>query len=77
MKGYKWRGYPIRKWENITDGCRLWDWEIKINGKWVEILTSSDKWDETEADQNLQNYLKKTNDSVTRLSRPLQNKNSH
>ena len=55
----QWLGYPLRCWPNHQDDCYRWDWEIQIDGKWIEVVTQSTRWIEEEADEVLQRYLKK------------------
>ena len=52
-----WRGYPLRCWPNHQDDCYRWDWEIQIDGKWLEVVTQSTRWIEEEAEETLQRYL--------------------
>jgi hypothetical protein len=52
-----WRGYPLRCWPNHQDDCYRWDWEVQIDGKWVEVVTQSTRWIEEEAEETLQRYL--------------------
>ena len=52
-----WRGYPLRCWPNHQDDCYRWDWEIQIDGKWVEVVTQATRWIEDEAEETLQRYL--------------------
>ena len=44
-----WKGYPLRCWPNHQDDCYRWDWEIQIDGKWLEVVTQSTRWMEDEA----------------------------
>ena len=53
----QWRGYPLRCWPNHQDDCYRWDWEIQIDGKWVEVVTQATRWIEEEAEETLQRYL--------------------
>ena len=53
----QWRGYPLRCWPNHQDDCYRWDWEIQIDGKWLEVVTQATRWIEEEADETLQRYL--------------------
>ena len=53
----EWRGYPLRCWPNHQDDCERWDYEILIDGKWLEVVTQSTRWMEEEADEVLQRYL--------------------
>ena len=53
----QWRGYPLRCWPNHQDDCYRWDWEVQIDGKWVEVVTQATRWIEEEADETLQRYL--------------------
>ena len=53
----QWRGYPLRCWPNHQDDCYRWDWEIQIDGKWVEVVTQATRWIEDEAEETLQRYL--------------------
>jgi hypothetical protein len=55
----QWRGYPLRCWPNHQDDCYRWDWEILINGTWLEVVTQSTRWMEDEADEVLQRYFEK------------------
>ena len=52
-----WRGYPLRCWPNHQDDCYRWDWEVQIDGKWVEVVTQATRWIEEEAEETLQRYL--------------------
>jgi hypothetical protein len=52
-----WKGYPLRCWPNHQDDCYRWDWEILINGTWLEVVTQSTRWMEEEAEETLQRYL--------------------
>ena len=52
-----WKGYPLRCWPNHQDDCERWDYEILIDGKWLEVVTQSTRWIEEEADEVLQRYL--------------------
>ena len=52
-----WKGYPLRCWPNHQDDCYRWDWEILIDGTWLEVVTQSTRWMEDEADEVLQRYL--------------------
>ncbi len=52
-----WKGYPLRCWPNHQDDCYRWDWEILIDGKWLEVVTQSTRWIEEEAEEVLQRYL--------------------
>ena len=52
-----WRGYPLRCWPNHQDDCYRWDWEIQIDGKWLEVVTQATRWIEEEAEETLQRYL--------------------
>ena len=61
-----WKGYPLRCWPNHQDDCYRWDWEILIDGKWVEVVTQATRWIEEEAEEVLVRYLRsKTNDPLT------------
>ena len=53
----QWRGYPLRCWPNHQDDCYRWDWEIQIDGKWLEVVTQATRWIEEEAEETLQRYL--------------------
>ena len=53
----QWRGYPLRCWPNHQDDCYRWDWEVQIDGKWVEVVTQATRWIEDEAEETLQRYL--------------------
>ena len=55
----QWRGYPLRCWPNHQDDCYRWDWEIQIDGKWVEVVTQATRWIEEEAEETLQRYLER------------------
>ena len=55
----QWRGYPLRCWPNHQDDCYRWDWEIQIDGKWVEVVTQATRWIEDEAEETLQRYLER------------------
>jgi hypothetical protein len=57
MSKQEWRGYPLRCWPNHQDDCYRWDWEILINGEWIEVVTQATRWIEEEAEQVLQRYL--------------------
>ena len=57
MNKQEWRGYPLRCWPNHQDDCYRWDWEIQIDGKWVEVVTQATRWIEEEAEETLQRYL--------------------
>ena len=57
MSKQEWRGYPLRCWPNHQDDCYRWDWEIQIDGKWVEVVTQATRWIEEEAEETLQRYL--------------------
>jgi len=57
MNKQEWRGYPLRCWPNHQDDCYRWDWEIQIDGKWLEVVTQSTRWIEEEAEETLQRYL--------------------
>jgi hypothetical protein len=62
----QWRGYPLRCWPNHQDDCYRWDWEILIDGTWLEVVTQATRWIEEEADEVLVRYLRsKTNDPLT------------
>ena len=52
-----WKGYPLRCWPNHQDDCYRLDWEILIDGTWLEVVTQSTRWMEDEADEVLQRYL--------------------
>jgi hypothetical protein len=39
-----WKGYPLRCWPNHQDDCFRWDWEILIDGEWIEVVTQSTRW---------------------------------
>lgn len=52
-----WKGYPLRCWPNHQDDCYRWDWEILIDGTWLEVVTQSTRWMEDEAEEVLQRYL--------------------
>ena len=54
-----WRGYPLRCWPNHQDDCYRWDWEVQIDGKWVEVVTQATRWIEEEAEETLQRYLER------------------
>ena len=54
-----WRGYPLRCWPNHQDDCYRWDWEVQIDGKWVEVVTQATRWIEDEAEETLQRYLER------------------
>jgi hypothetical protein len=54
-----WRGYPLRCWPNHQDDCERWDWEAKIDGEWIEVITQATRWIEEEADEALQKHLKR------------------
>ena len=61
-----WKGYPLRCWPNHQDDCYRWDWEILIDGEWLEVVTQSTRWMEDEADEVLERHLrKKSNDTLT------------
>jgi hypothetical protein len=65
MNNQDWRGYPLRCWPNHQDDCYRFDWEIQIDGKWIEVVTQATRWIEEEADEVLQRYLnKKKHDSL-------------
>jgi hypothetical protein len=53
-----WKGYPLRCWPNHQDDCYRWDWEIKIDGGWFEIVTQATRFNEAEAEEALQKYLR-------------------
>jgi hypothetical protein len=55
----QWRGYPLRCWPNHQDDCYRWDWEVQIDGKWVEVVTQATRWIEDEAEETLQRYLER------------------
>jgi len=55
----QWRGYPLRCWPNHQDDCYRWDWEILIDGTWLEVVTQSTRWMEDEAEETLQRYLER------------------
>jgi hypothetical protein len=55
-----WKGYPLRSWPNHQDDCYRWDWEIRIDGKWVEVVTQATRFIEAEAEESLQAYLIRT-----------------
>ena len=55
----QWRGYPLRCWPNHQDDCYRWDWEIQIDGKWLEVVTQATRWIEAEAEETLQRYLER------------------
>jgi len=55
----EWRGYPLRCWPNHQDDCERWDYEILINGTWLEVVTQATRWIEEEADEVLERYLNK------------------
>ena len=55
----QWRGYPLRCWPNHQDDCYRWDWEIQIDGKWLEVVTQATRWIEEEAEETLQRYLER------------------
>jgi hypothetical protein len=57
MNKQEWRGYPLRCWPNHQDDCYRWDWEILIDGTWLEVVTQSTRWIEEEAEEVLQRYL--------------------
>jgi hypothetical protein len=57
MNKQEWRGYPLRCWPNHQDDCYRWDYEILINGEWIEVVTQATRWIEEEADETLQRYL--------------------
>jgi len=57
MNKQEWRGYPLRCWPNHQDDCYRWDWEIQIDGKWLEVVTQATRWIEDEAEETLQRYL--------------------
>ena len=59
MNKQEWRGYPLRCWPNHQDDCYRWDWEIQIDGKWLEVVTQATRWIEEEAEETLQRYLNK------------------
>ena len=62
----QWRGYPLRCWPNHQDDCYRWDWEILIDGTWLEVVTQSTRWMEDEAEEVLERHLrKKSNDPLT------------
>jgi hypothetical protein len=54
-----WKGYPLRCWPNHQDDCYRWDWEIQIDGTWLEVVTQSTRWMEDEAEEVLQRYFEK------------------
>ena len=61
-----WKGYPLRCWPNHQDDCYRWDWEILIDGTWLEVVTQSTRWMEDEAEEVLERHLrKKLNDPIT------------
>ena len=55
----QWRGYPLRCWPNHQDDCYRWDWEIQIDGTWIEVVTQATRWIEDEAEETLQRYLER------------------
>jgi hypothetical protein len=55
----QWRGYPLRCWPNHQDDGYRWDWEILIDGKWLEVVTQATRWIEEEAEETLQRYLER------------------
>ena len=59
MNKQEWRGYPLRCWPNHQDDCYRWDWEVQIDGKWVEVVTQATRWIEEEAEETLQRYLER------------------
>ena len=59
MNKQEWRGYPLRCWPNHQDDCYRWDWEIQIDGKWVEVVTQATRWIEEEAEETLQRYFER------------------
>jgi len=60
-----WKGYPLRCWPNHQDDCYRWDWEILIDGTWLEVVTQSTRWMEDEAEEVLERHLrKKSNDPL-------------
>lgn len=56
-KQQEWRGYPLRCWPNHQDDCYRWDYEIQIDGKWLEVVTQATRWIEEEAEEALRRYL--------------------
>ena len=59
QKNQEWRGYPLRCWPNHQDDCYRWDWEVQIDGKWLEVVTQATRWIEDEAEETLQRYLER------------------
>ena len=59
MNKQEWRGYPLRCWPNHQDDCYRWDWEVQIDGTWVEVVTQATRWIEDEAEETLQRYLER------------------
>jgi hypothetical protein len=57
MSEQRWREYPLRCWPNHQDDCYRWDWEIKIDGEWLEIVTQATRFIEAEAEESLRRYL--------------------
>ena len=57
-----WRKkYPVRSWPVRTPDAMLYDYEILIDGTWLEVVTENDKWDEIQAEDSLAKYLKQKN----------------
>jgi len=59
MNNSTWRGYPLRCWPNHQDDCYRWDWEIQIDGKWLEIVTQATRFIEAEAEEALRRHQQK------------------
>jgi len=59
MSEQRWRGYPLRCWPNHQDDCYRWDWEVKIDGEWIEVVTQATRFIESEAEESLRRYLDK------------------
>ena len=57
MNNSTWRGYPLRCWPNHQDDCARWDWEIQIDGRWLEVVTQATRFIEAEAEESLIRYL--------------------
>jgi hypothetical protein len=58
----KWRQkYPIRSWPVKTPDGTLYDFEIKVDDRWLPVVNEARQWDEAEADEAFQKYQKTKN----------------
>jgi hypothetical protein len=51
-------GFPLRCYDSSDDDCKRTTWEVKIEGRWEEVVTSALRFDKQEAVQSICQILK-------------------